>query len=157
MLEIFSRDRDFDFEFFEISDSDIKYKLKKYGTIDNNTKELYKTLEYGTVVIDGVPVTVDNVSKEQLECINTASELFKDKYKEYKSSYTPYYFRYTSGSSMAEVIANKNIIEVPDPKHFKEWAFIKGYEGIQNFIDEYQKQNNKYYNVKSKIKSLFLK
>ena len=47
--------------------------------------------------------------------------------------------KYTSENS----ISNTNVIEVPDPKHFKEWIYIKGYEYLQNFLDEYQRQNNK--------------
>ena len=155
MLEVFSRDRDFDFEFFEISDTDIKYKTKNYGDVDKETKKLYHSLDNGTILLDGIPITIDNVSDKQMELITTISELHKDKYKKIKENYIPCFIKHTSGNNISSIIANKKVTEIPDRKHFKEWAYIKGYEFLQNYINEYYKKNSNEFKFKSKLMSIF--
>lgn len=132
MLEIFLRDREIDFEFFVFTNNEFKYTTKKISDVDNQTKELYHSLNNGTIILDGIPITIDNISKEQFEYIYNFIELYKEEYKKIKENYKPR-FIYTFG----------NDIEIPDRRHFKEWAYIKGFEYLQNFLNEYEKQNNK--------------
>lgn len=155
MLEIFSRDRKIDFEFFVFSNNDIKYKTKDYNDVDNQTKALYHSLNNGTIILDGVPITIDNISKEQIEHINNTFELYKEKYKEFKNNYKPRFIKHTSGNDIVDIITNTEIIEVPDPKHFKEWTYIKGFEYLQNFLDEYEKQNSKEFKSRKKLINFF--
>ena len=80
MLEVFSRDRNTDFEFFEFIDDEIKYKTKDVYDIDSQTKTIYRSLGNGTIILNGIPITIDNVSEEQIEYINNIVELHKEKY-----------------------------------------------------------------------------
>ena len=64
MLEVFVKNRGVDFEFFVFTDDEINYKTKNDYNIDSQTKALYHSLNNGTIILDGVPITVDNVSKE---------------------------------------------------------------------------------------------
>ena len=157
MLEIFSRDRGTDFEFFEFTDDDIKYKTKDVYDIDPQTKAIYRSLSNGTIILDGMPITIDNISEEQIEYMNIIVELYKEKYKKIKENYKPRFMRYTSGNDVVDIITNTTTIEVPDPRHFKEWAYIKGFEYLQIFLNEYKKQNNKGIKVRKKLISFFRK
>ena len=76
MLEVFSRDRNTDFEFFEFNDDEIKYKTKDVYDIDPQTKAIYRSLGNGTIILNGIPITIDNVSEEQIEYIKNIVELF---------------------------------------------------------------------------------
>ena len=143
MLEVFSRDRNTDFEFFEFTDDEIKYKTKDVYDIDPQTKTIYRSLGNGTIILNGIPITIDNVSEEQIEYINNIVELHKEKYKIFKENYKPRFAKYTFGNDIADIVTNTTVIEVPDPRHFKEWTQIKGFEYLQHFLDEYKKQNNK--------------
>ena len=66
MLEVFSRDRNTDFEFFEYTDDGIKYKTKDVYDIDPQTKAIYRGLDNGTIILNGIPITIDDVSEEQI-------------------------------------------------------------------------------------------
>ena len=87
MLEVFSRDRNTDFEFFEFTDDEIKYKTKDVYDIDPQMKTIYRSLGNGTIILNGIPITIDNVSEEQIEYINNIVELHKEKYKIFKENY----------------------------------------------------------------------
>ena len=157
MLEVFSRDRGTDFEFFEFTCDEIKYKTKDVYDIDSQTKTIYRNLGNGTIILDGMPIVIDNVSEEQIEYINNIVELYKEKYKILKKDYKPRFVRYTSGNDVVDIFTNTTAIEVPDPRHFKEWAYIKGFEYLQHFLDEYEKQNSKGIKVRKKLFSFFKK
>ena len=62
MLEVFSRDRNTDFEFFEFTDDEIKYKTKDVYDIDSQTKTIYRSLGNGTIILNGIPITIDIVT-----------------------------------------------------------------------------------------------
>ena len=157
MLEVFSRDRNTDFEFFEFTDDEIKYKTKDVYDIDPQMKTIYRSLSNGTIILNCIPITIDNVSEEQIEYINNIVELHKEKYKIFKENYKPRFAKYTFGNDIADIVTNTTVIEVPDPRHFKEWTHIKGFEYLQHFLDEYKKQNNKGIKVRKKLISFFKK
>lgn len=157
MLEIFLRDRGTDFEFFTFSNNGIQYAVKKYDDVYNQTKKLYSNLNNGTIILDGVPITIDNISKEQIEYINNVVQLYIEKYKMFKENYKPRFINYTSGNDIVDVLVSSKTIEIPDRKHFKEWAYIKGFEYLQHFLDEYEKHNSKGFKVRKKIISFFKK
>ncbi len=143
MLEVFSRDRELDFEFFVFTNGEIKYKTRDCYEMSKELKDWYRNLEPGTIILNGTPISIDNVTDEQLEYIKDVADSFADKVLDYKKNYKPLYMRHNSGNSVSEIITNKGIIEVPDPKHFKEWVHIKGFDFIQNFLDEYERKNSK--------------
>ncbi len=143
MLEIFSRDREIDFEFFVFTNNEIKYTTKNYYDIDNQTKKLYRSLTNGTIILDGIPINIDNVTEEQINYIKSVADAFKEKVETYKKNYKPRYIRYTSGNDIVHIIANTKTMEIPFPGNFKEWAHIKGFAYLQHFLEEYKKQNSK--------------
>lgn len=151
MLEVFSRDRDTDFEFFEFIDGEIKYKTKNVYDIDSKTKVIYQNLCNGTIILNVIPITIDNVSEEQIEYINNIVELYKEKYKIFKENYKPQFAKYTFENGIVDIVTNTSAIEVPDSRHFKEWAYIKGFEYLQYFWDKYEKQNGKGFEVRKKL------
>lgn len=155
MLEVFSRDRGTDFEFFEFTGDEIKYKTKNVYDIDSQTKAIYRNLGNGTIILDGMPIIIDNVSEEQIEYINNIAELYKETYKILKKDYKPRFVSYTSGNDFVDIVTNTATIEVPDPRHFNEWAYIKGFEYLQHFLDEYEKQNSKGIRVRKKLINFF--
>ena len=157
MLEIFLRDREIDFEFFVFANNEIKYTTKNNYDVDDQAKALYRTLSNGTIILDGMPISINNVTEEQIEYIRNVIATFKEKIQTYKKNYIPYFIKYTFGNDVIEIIANTTTIEIPDPKHFKEWAHIKCFEYLQHFLDEYEKQNSKGIKVKKKITSFFTK
>ena len=157
MLEVYLKDRGFDFEFFVFSNNEIEYTVKKYSDVDAQTKELYRSLNTGTIILNDIPISIDNISKEQIEYINNIVELYKEKYKIFKENYKPCFIRYTSGNDVVDMIANTKTVEIPDRIHFKEWAYIKGFEYLQNFLDEHEKQNSKGIMVRKKIFNFFRK
>lgn len=148
MLEVFVRNRGTDFEFFDFTDDEIKYKTKDVYNIDSQTKALYHSLNIGTIILNGVPITIDNVSKEQIEYIRNIIKLHKEKYKIFKEIYKPIFAKYTSEKAIA---TNTTIMEVPDSRYFKEWTHIKGFEYLQYFLNEYEKQNGKGIKVRKKL------
>ncbi len=156
MLEVYLKDRKFDFEFFEFSNNGIQYTVKNYDDVDAQTKKLYRSLNNGTIILDGIPITIDNVSEEQIEYMNNIVQLYIEKYKMFKDNYKPRFIKYTSGNDIVNVLANTKTIEIPDPRHFKEWAYIKGFEYLKHFLDEYEKQNSKGIKFRKRLAS-FLK
>lgn len=155
MLEVFSRDRELDFEFFVFTSGEIKYRTRDCYEMSKELKDWYHSLEPGTIILDGAPISIDNVTDEQLEYIKDVADSFADKILDYKENYKPLYMRHTSGNSIGDIISNKSIIEVPDPKHFKEWVHIKGFDFIQNFLDEYERQNSKGNKTRSRFINFF--
>ena len=147
MLEVFSRDRGSDYVTFVFTDDAIQYRRQPYQ------KRMYKGLEEGTIILDGKPLNVNEITDEQVEYIRDTLNLFKDRVNMYKETYKPVYVRYTSGNNISDIINNKAIVEVPDFKHFNEWAHITGFNHLQDFMNEYEKKNSK--GFKAKIKSIF--
>ena len=141
MLEVFSRDRGTDFEFFVFGKDSIKYRTRDYHNLNDDMKQFYKGLDDGTLLINNIPVDVENVTEEQMEYIKNVMVLFQDKVDEYRKSYKPVFINHTSGSSLFDIIKNKNRIEVPDPKKMKEWTHIKGFEYLESFVSNYEKNN----------------
>lgn len=62
MLKVFLRDRGFDFEFFVFTDNQIKYEVENTDKINDKRKELYRSLNMGTILLDDFPISVDNVT-----------------------------------------------------------------------------------------------
>ena len=155
MLEVFVKNRGVDFEFFVFTDDEINYKTKNDYNIDSQTKALYHSLNNGTIILDGVPITVENVSKEQIECISNIIKLYKEKYRIFKENYKPIFAKYSFESRMVDIVTRTTSIEVPDPKKFKEWTYIKVFENLQYFLNEYEKQNCKEIKVRKKLISFF--
>lgn len=155
MLEVYLKDRRSDFEFFVFSNNEIQYTVKNYDDIDAQTKKLYRSLNNGTIILNGMPITIDNVSEEQIEYMNKIVQLYIKKYKMFKEKYKPRFISY--GNDIVDIFVNPKTIEIPDRKHFNEWAYIKGYEYLQHFLDEYEKQNSKGIKVRKKIISFFKK
>ena len=143
MLEVFSRDRGTDFEFFVFSNDSIKYMTRQYYDVNANMKKFYKSLENGTLLIDNIPINSENVTEEQIEYIKSVMLFFADKVEEYRKSYKPRFVNYTSGGNLFDMIKNKNRIEIPDPKNMKEWSHIKGFEYLESFISNYEKKNHR--------------
>jgi hypothetical protein len=132
------------------SNNEIEYTVKKYSDVDAQTKELYRSLNTGTIILNDIPISIDNICEEQIEYINNIVELYKEKYKIFKENYKPCFIRYTSGNDVVDMIANTKTVEIPDRIHFKEWAYIKGFEYLQHFLDEHEKQNSKGIKVRKK-------
>ena len=143
MLEIYSRDRETDFEFFVFDGDNIKYKTIDSYDLDKKTRAYYRSLDEGTIILDGTPISKDNITKEQANYLYSVAELDKEKYKRIKKDYTPCYLRVIGGSSISEIVDNVSVIEVPDIDNIQGWIYIRGYELLQSFINEYEKQNNK--------------
>lgn len=135
----------------------LNIQIKNYSDINVQTRKIYHSLNNGTLILDGIPITIDNVSEEQIEYMNTIAELYKEKYKEIKEKYKPRFVKYAFGNSVVNIVGNTTTIEVPDPRHFKEWSYIKGFEYLQNFLNEYKKQNNKGIEITKKLISFFKK
>ena len=104
-------------------------------------KQFYKSLENGTLLINNNPLSIENVTEEQIEYIKNIMMLFQDKVDEYRKSYKPVFLNHTYGNSLFDIIGNKNRVEVPDPKKMKEWTHIKGFEYLESFISNYEKSN----------------
>ena len=141
MLEVFSRDRGTDFEFFVFGKDSIKYRVRDYHNLNADMKQFYKSLENGTLLINNNPLSIENVTEEQIEYIKNVMMLFQDKVDEYRKSYKPVFLNHTYGNSLFDIIGNKNRVEVPDPKKMKEWTHIKGFEYLESFISNYEKSN----------------
>ncbi|MBR2678912.1 MAG: hypothetical protein IKE63_05800 [Bacilli bacterium] len=141
MLEVFSRDRGTDFEFFVFGKDSIKYRVRDYHNLNADMKQFYKSLENGTLLINNNPLSIENVTEEQIEYIKNIMMLFQDKVDEYRKSYKPVFLNHTYGNSLFDIIGNKNRVEVPDPKKMKEWTHIKGFEYLESFISNYEKSN----------------
>ena len=155
ILEVFVRNRGADFEFFVFTDNEIKYKTKNAYNIDSQIKTLYHSLNNGTIILDGVHITVDNVSKEQIECISNIIKLYEEKYRIFKENYKLIFAKYSFESSMDDIVTRTTSIEIPNPQKFKEWTYIKGFEYLQYFLNEYEKQNGKEIKVRKKLISFF--
>ena len=143
MLEIYSRDRETDFEFFVFDGNNIEYKTIDSYDLDEETKSYYRSLDEGTIILDGTPISKDNITKEQADYIYSMAELDKEKYKAIKKDYTPRYLKVNVGSSISKIVDNARVIEVPDIYNIQGWIYITGYELLQNFITEYERQSNK--------------
>lgn len=151
MLEIFSRDRGTDFEFFVFSDNEIKYKIKNKYEVCNQTKELYRNINTGTIILNEIPITIDNVTEEQVEYIKNIIDFFKERVQIYKDNYNPFIVKYTSGNDIFDLSANKKAMELANPKQFKEWVHITGFEHLEYFYNEYKKQNSVEFKVRKRI------
>ncbi len=155
MLEIFSRDRDIDFEFFIFTDDEIKYETKNYSEVSSYEKDLYRSLKKGTIIINGTPINIESISKKQIIYIKNIIDLFKEKVEIYKNNYTPVFINCDSGNDITDIIINNSNIEIPNRKQFKEWVHIKGFSYLEHFYNEYEKQNITTFKVKRKVRNFF--
>ena len=62
MLEVFSKDRETDFEFFRFTNGHVNYLTKNIYDMDEQEIDFYCGLPSGTILIDNEPIDVDNVS-----------------------------------------------------------------------------------------------
>ena len=138
MLEVFSKDRETDFEFFRFTNGHVNYLTKNIYDMDEQDIDFYCGLPSGTILIDNEPIDVDNVSSEEIKQIKAIMNSLKSKVYIYKKNYKPVYMKVVS-----EDMNNVNVVEVPDWRHFKEWTHITGFEYLQNFMNEYKNTNKK--------------
>ena len=143
MIEFFLSDRGrgcYDFEFFVFDSDSIMYITKKYDSLTPRMKKFYKSLENGTLLIDNMPINVENATDQQIEYIKNVMLSFKEKVEEYRKYYKPGFIAYSRGNTLSDIKTNNNKIELPNPRMMKEWAHIKGFEYLENFI--YTIENN---------------
>ena len=95
MLEVFSRDRGTDFEFFVFGKDSIKYRVRDYHNLNADMKQFYKSLDDGTLLINNNPLSIEDVTEEQIEYIKNIMMLFEDKVDEYRKSYKPVFLNHT--------------------------------------------------------------
>lgn len=117
MIEIFSRDRGTDYELFTYQNGMFEYTTK--GKNPKNRK-LYHGLNRGTIILDGVVLKSEEITEEQIEYLKDVLSMLSSEVASYKREYKPVYYRYTRGANVSEMIANANVIEIPDMRKFKE-------------------------------------
>lgn len=139
MLEIFLRDRDIDYEMFAYDNGMFQYITKEKND-QNNT--LYFGLDRGTIILNGAVLDNNEATLEQVDYIKEIINSLTTTVDTYKKDYKPVYIKYTSGSTVEDIIMNKNIIEIPDRRKFREWIYINAYDFLEKFVCEYEKQSH---------------
>lgn len=151
MIEIFLRDRDIDYEMLVYDNGLFNYIIKEKNDQNN---ALYFGLERGTIILNGIVLNNMEVTLEQVNYIKEILNSLTTIVDAYKKNYKPVYIRYTSGSSVEDIIMNKNVIEIPDIRKFREWIYINAYDFLEKFVCEYEKQSH-LQGLKRKILNFF--
>ena len=139
MLEIFSRDRDIDYEIFAYYNEKFYYTTKEKNKQNN---ALYSGLDSGTLILDGVVLNNTEATLEQVEYIKDILNSFSAIIDTYRKNYNPAYVKYTFGLTMGDIFMNKNVFEVPNRKQFHEWTYLNAYDYLEKFVYEFERQNH---------------
>lgn len=150
MIEIFTRDRGIDYEMVAYQDGIFRYITKEKNARNN---KLYREMNEGTIILDGMILNHEAISLEQIEHIKGILDEHRNEIESYKKDYKPVYVRYTSGSDILDMVKNQNVIEIPNSEQINEWVCIRTYDYLEQFIKKCNIQED--FGGFKKVKNLF--